>query len=185
MKILHSKPAECTFAQLVDGLPFGKVALASKLLRYEEPVHQHKEPCPGATHKARAFRDSFVLASLGLPVEVLKRYQDIPAGFPASKLTLIELVVAAVHRLAMLIHREKTSGVFTRRRTPLFTRAVLSLCGTIIENPDITTPRLSACMTIQTQHSAPMVWRISPVTGQRTGYLAVSSSSAGEKVEQR
>lgn len=106
MNILHSKPAEFTFAQLVDGLPLAKVALASKALRYEEPVTEHEQLCPGAMDKVRAFRDSFNPASLDLPVEVLRRYQDIPAGSRASKLPLIELVVVAVHRLAVLVHRE-------------------------------------------------------------------------------
>ncbi|KAG8166868.1 hypothetical protein KVR01_002557 [Diaporthe batatas] len=117
MNILHSKPAEFTFAQLVDGLPLAKVASVSRALRYEEPVRNHKELCPGAMDKVRALRDTFDPASLDLPVEVLRRYQNIPAGSRASKLPFIELIVVAVHRLAVLIHRE---GNLHKEKDPTF-----------------------------------------------------------------
>lgn len=104
--LLHSKPAEFTFAQLVDGLPLRKVAYSSVALHFEMPVIDHEELCPGAMDKARAFRDQFDPASLFLPVDVLRRYQDIPAGSRASKLPFIELVAVAVHRIAVLVHKE-------------------------------------------------------------------------------
>ncbi|POS70965.1 hypothetical protein DHEL01_v210642 [Diaporthe helianthi] len=117
INILHSKPAEFTFAQLVDGLPLAKVASTSLALRCGDPVREHKTLCPGAMDKVRAFRDSFDPASLDLPVEVLKRYQDIPAGSRASKLPFIELVVVAVHRLAVIVHRE---GSLHKENDPTF-----------------------------------------------------------------
>ncbi|KAH8787849.1 hypothetical protein F5883DRAFT_350454, partial [Diaporthe sp. PMI_573] len=115
--ILHSKPAEFTFAQLVDGLPLEKVAHSSVALLFESPVREHETLCPGAMDKARAFRDSFEPASLDLPVDVMKRYQDIPAGSRASKLPFIELVVVAIHRIAVLVHKQ---GSLHKEKEPTF-----------------------------------------------------------------
>lgn len=115
--ILHSKPAEFTFAQLVDGLPLEKVAHSSVALLFESPVREHETLCPGAMDKASAFRDSFEPASLDLPVDVMKRYQDIPAGSRAPKLPFIELVVVAIHRIAVLVHKQ---GSLHKEKEPTF-----------------------------------------------------------------
>ncbi|KAK2602871.1 hypothetical protein N8I77_009373 [Diaporthe amygdali] len=56
--------------------------------------------------RTRAFRDDFDPFSLDLPVQVLERYQCIPAGSWASKLPFIELVAVAIHRIAVLIYKQ-------------------------------------------------------------------------------
>lgn len=103
--VLHSRAAEITFAQLVDGLPLGKVADFTGGVLFHEVVLQHKTLCPGALDRARAFRDKFDPASLDLPVEVLERYQGLPAGSRASKLPFVELVAVAIHRIAVLLYQ--------------------------------------------------------------------------------
>lgn len=113
--VLHSKAAEFTFAQLVDGLPLDKVARATRGMVFHMAVYEHETLCPGALEKARTFQDKFDLASLDLPVEVLWRYQGIPAGSRASKLPFVELVAVAIHRIAVLLYRQgsmhKQSGL--------------------------------------------------------------------------
>lgn len=105
--VLHSKAAEMTFAQLVDGLPLKKVAHSTKGgLLFHNVVNEHETLCPGALDRARKLRDDLDPASLDLPIEVLQRYQGIPAGSRASKLPLVELVAVAIHRIAVLLYRQ-------------------------------------------------------------------------------
>lgn len=115
--VLHTNAAEFTLAQLIDGLPLRKVAHSTKGVHFHECVIEHKTLSPGAMDKAREFRDDFdPCAELDLPVDVLRRYQNIPAGSHASKLPLIELVAVAVHRLAGLMYLQ---GRFNKERVTL------------------------------------------------------------------
>lgn len=113
--VLHSKAAEFTFAQLIDGLPLRKVAHVTRGMLFHSAVYEHETLCLGALEKARIFRDSFDPTSLDLPVKVLERYQGIPAGSRASKLPFVELVAVAIHRIAVLVYRQgsmhKQSGL--------------------------------------------------------------------------
>lgn len=105
--ILHTKAAEITLAQLIDGLPLRKFAKLTHGISFHSCVHEHETLSPGAMDKFRELRDGFdVCAELDLPVEVLKRYQNIPAGSRASKLPLIELVAVAIHRIAGLLYEQ-------------------------------------------------------------------------------
>lgn len=104
--VLHSKAAEMTFAQLVDGLPLKKVAHSTRGVRFHKVVNEHETLCPGALERARKLRDDLDPARLDLPIEVLQRYQGIPAGSRASKLPFVELIAVAIHRIAVLLYRQ-------------------------------------------------------------------------------
>lgn len=49
-------------------------------------------------------------------VQVLQRYQEVPAGSRASKLPLLELVAVAIHHIAAELFR--LDGAFHKRDTP-------------------------------------------------------------------
>lgn len=104
--LLHSKAAEVTFAQLVDGLPLARFATSTQGMRWEPPILEHETLCPGVVERAKSFRDNLDPASLGLPVEVLERYQVKPAGSRESKLPFLELIAVAIHRIAVLLYNQ-------------------------------------------------------------------------------
>ena len=60
-RILSTKLAEITYAQILDGLPTGDVAYEARIEPYgAHPIdHAHNELCPGMLDKARGFRDAF------------------------------------------------------------------------------------------------------------------------------
>ncbi|KAG8164394.1 hypothetical protein KVR01_006312 [Diaporthe batatas] len=103
--VLRTKAAEFTLAQIIDGLPLKRIANLTVGGHYHKCVIEHTTLCPGALDRARELRDDFdPCTDLDLPVDVLKRYQNIPAGSRASKLPFIELVAVAIHRIAGLAH---------------------------------------------------------------------------------
>lgn len=175
--LLDSKAAEVTFAQLVDGLPLARFATATQGMRWEPSVLEHETLCPGVIERAKTFRDNLDPAGLDLPTEVLERYQAKPAGSRESKLPFLELIAVATHRIAVLLYKR---GSLHKELRPLVEETVSAT-----RFAPTTIRRHSVWISIPTQSSTQTAWPILPGTGQRTGSLAESSSSAGARVESR
>lgn len=118
--VLATDLAKLTFAQLVDGLPLWDIAidLSSQRHSSEEPVYKHKELCPGAMEKARAFHQKFNPLRLEIRSDALNRYQAVPVGSKSSKLPLIELIAVAVHALAVQVFKEVKGGFHSPEEWP-------------------------------------------------------------------
>ncbi|KAL1854941.1 hypothetical protein Daus18300_011261 [Diaporthe australafricana] len=102
--VLQTEIAEITFAQIIDGLPLKDVGLGTRGLHWET-LNDHEKLCAGVLEKAKAFLGDFTPLQMELQVEALRRYQKCPTDSSTSKLPLVELVVIAMHRIAMLLHK--------------------------------------------------------------------------------
>lgn len=70
MRILHTRLAEDTYAEILDGLP-----MAGTFMRFcgnveAHPSLNHKDLCPGVREKAREFRAGFEITTLHFPLFV-------------------------------------------------------------------------------------------------------------------
>lgn len=82
--ILSIDLAQLTFTQLVDGLPLWDVvfALDHYGLVEDEPVYKHRELCPGALDKTKAFREAFDPAMMEIRTDVSHSYLKITSHHP-------------------------------------------------------------------------------------------------------
>ncbi|ROW04699.1 hypothetical protein VMCG_04792 [Cytospora schulzeri] len=103
--VLSTDIVETTFAQIIDRLPLASVALTIRGIEFYEAIINHKALDPEAFLKVKALLRDFDIASLELQVEVLERYQRNTASSKASRLHLIELVVIAIHRIAIQVYK--------------------------------------------------------------------------------
>ncbi|KAK8030214.1 hypothetical protein PG993_011505 [Apiospora rasikravindrae] len=132
-RVVSTEIAEVTYAQLLDGLPLAEVAFESNYdpLHNKHPIRQvHQQLCPGIMEEARKFRDEFKLETLQfdakvrchsnscfcyhychlfssdkLTVKLLFEFQAAASGSRSFKNRLLELVVVAIHQLAVLLYR--------------------------------------------------------------------------------
>lgn len=108
--VLSTDITEVTFTQIIEGLPLRSTALgAGDAIEFHKYIINHETPDPDAVGKAKDFRRVFDPLSLEIQVDVLGRYQDLPAGSKASRMHLVELVAVAIHRIAVMLYKRGNS----------------------------------------------------------------------------
>lgn len=69
--LLSTPNAEFTYAQIADGMPTSDIYVTNHWFYEGFPVLDHKELCPGAMDRIRAFRSNFNIASLKFEPKVI------------------------------------------------------------------------------------------------------------------
>ncbi|KAI3400147.1 hypothetical protein diail_4379 [Diaporthe ilicicola] len=104
LRVLGSEPAIDTFAQIVDGLPIADVAWDKRhpgIFGDDRPIEVHASLCPGVKDKTSACLKQHDLHSLVFDPKLVQAYQDAPLASKAFHTRLIELVVIALHQIAV------------------------------------------------------------------------------------
>ncbi|POS75105.1 hypothetical protein DHEL01_v206505 [Diaporthe helianthi] len=104
LHILGSELARDTFAQIVDGLPIADVAWDKRhpgIFGDDHPIEAHATLCPGVKDKTSACLEQYDLHSLAFGPQTVQAYQNAPLGSKAFQTRLIELVVLALHQIAV------------------------------------------------------------------------------------
>ncbi|KAK4245686.1 hypothetical protein C7999DRAFT_42773 [Corynascus novoguineensis] len=114
-RVLSTEVAEFTYAQIIDGLPTGDVAVNSRdqPYGYDQHLHPiysaHDELCPGTIEEARQFRHEFQPEILAFDSKLLHEYRACSPGSRGFKIRLIEMVAVAVHQIAAILFDLNTS----------------------------------------------------------------------------
>lgn len=104
LRVLGSELAIDTFAQIVDGLPIADVAWDKRhpgIFGDDHPIEAHANLCPGVKDKTTACLEQYDLQSLVFDPKLVQAYQDTPLISKAFHTRLIELVVIALHQIAV------------------------------------------------------------------------------------
>lgn len=104
LHVLGSELAIETFAQIVDGLPIADVAWDKRhpgIFGDDHPIEAHATLCPGVKDKTSACLEQYDLHSLVFDPKLAQAYQDAPLASEAFHTRLIELVVIALHQIAV------------------------------------------------------------------------------------
>lgn len=103
-RVLGSELAIDTFAQIVDGLPIADVAWDKRhpgIFGDDHPIEAHASLCPGVKDKTSACLERYDLRSLVFDPKLVQAYQDAPLASKAFHTRLTELVVIALHQIAV------------------------------------------------------------------------------------
>lgn len=103
-RVLGSELAIDTFAQIVDGLPIADVAWDKRypgIFGDDHPIEAHASLCPGVKDTTGAYLEQYDLHSLVFDLKLVQAYQDAPMASKAFHTRQIELVVIALHQIAV------------------------------------------------------------------------------------
>lgn len=104
LRVLGSELSIETFAQIVDGLPIADVAYDKRhpgIFGDDHPIEAHASLCPGVKDKTIALLEEYNVNCLAFDPKLLQAYQDAPLASKAFHTRLIELVVIALHQIAV------------------------------------------------------------------------------------
>lgn len=104
LRVHGSELAIDTFAQIVNGLPIADVAWDKRhpsIFGDDHPNEAHASLCPGVKDKTSAYLEQYDLHSLVFDPKLIRAYQDAPLASKAIHTRLIELVVIALHQIAV------------------------------------------------------------------------------------
>lgn len=104
LRVLGSELAIETLAQIVDGLPIADVAWDKRhpgIFGDDHPIEAHASLCPGVKDKTSACLEQYDMHSLVFYPKLVQVYQDAPLVSKAFHIRLIELVVVALHQIAV------------------------------------------------------------------------------------
>lgn len=114
-RILSTDTAKHTYAQIIDGLPternYHLFHAPSNLFPFPR---DHQTVCPGAFRIYHLFKRRFDPLTLRFPQGLVKAFADTEEGTRPFDLRLIELLVIAVHELAVRFHSQPPCGEHTR-----------------------------------------------------------------------
>lgn len=103
-RVIGSELAIDTFAQIYDGLPIADVAWDKRypgIFGDDHPIEAHASLCPGVKDKTSAWLEQYDLHSLIFDPKLVQAYQDAPLASKAFHIRLVELVVIALHQIAV------------------------------------------------------------------------------------
>jgi len=109
LRVLGSELAIDTFAQIVDGLPIADVAWDQRypgIFGDDHPIEAHASLCPGVRDKTSAYLKQYDLRSLVFDPKLVQAYQNAPLASKPFHTRLIELVVIALHQIAVHLFKQ-------------------------------------------------------------------------------
>lgn len=128
LRVLGSELAIETFAQIVDGLPIADVAWDRRhpgIGGDDHPIEAHESLCPGVKDKTSASLEQYDLHSLAFDPKLVQAYQDAPLTSKAFHTRLIELVVIALHQIAVDLFKRGDLRSHTQQEIDTITSCVI------------------------------------------------------------
>lgn len=127
-RTLGSELAIETFAQIVDGLPIADVAYDKRypgIFGDDHPIEEHATLCPGVKEKACACLQQYDLNSLAFDPLIVQAYQDAPLASKVFHTRLIELVVIALHQIAVDLFKREDLRSHSQQEIDTITSCVI------------------------------------------------------------
>ncbi|KAK7709310.1 hypothetical protein SLS64_006222 [Diaporthe eres] len=128
LRVLGSELAIDTFAQIVDSLPIADVAWDKRhpgIFGDNHPIEAHASLCPGVKDKTSACLEQYDLHSLVFDAKLVQAYQDAPLASKAFHTRLIELVVIALHQIAVGLFKRDDLRSHSQQEIDTFTNCVI------------------------------------------------------------
>lgn len=128
LRVLDSEIAIETFAQIVDGLPIADVAWDKRhpgIFGDDHPIEAHASLCPGVRDKTSAYLERYDMRSLVFDPKLVQGYQDAPLASKAFHTRLIELVVIALHQIAVDLFKQDNLVPHTQQEIGKITNCVI------------------------------------------------------------
>ncbi|OAR01351.1 hypothetical protein LLEC1_07781 [Akanthomyces lecanii] len=100
LRILHTKVAELTFSEILDGIPTSASYFDFYHPQEGHPAISHTELCPGVLDRTRQLRDQLDPGTLHFSSSLLLSFQATELGTRDFSLRLIELLAVSCHQIA-------------------------------------------------------------------------------------
>ncbi|KAI1422801.1 hypothetical protein F5Y12DRAFT_799294 [Xylaria sp. FL1777] len=110
--VLSSDAAELTYGQIVDGLPLSDIETDSKhgSVDADHPIHtKHTELCPGVLERFREIWRAYDISCLKFDSTLIDGYKNASPGSTPFETRLVEMIVVAVHQIAVQLFKSETS----------------------------------------------------------------------------
>ncbi|KAM3427769.1 hypothetical protein MY4824_009225 [Beauveria thailandica] len=101
LHILHTKVAELTYSEILDGIPTSASYLDFYYQQEGHPAIGHTELCPGVLDRTLQLRHQLDPRTLHFSSSLLLSFQATQLGTRAFSLRLIELLAVSCHQIAV------------------------------------------------------------------------------------
>jgi hypothetical protein len=177
LRMLDSELAVDTFAQIVDDLPIADIAWGKRhpgIFGDDHPIEAHVSLCPRVKDKTSACLKQCNQHTLVFDPKLVQAYQDAPLASTAFHTRLIELVVIALHQIAVDLFKQEDLRSHSQHEIDAVTNCVIVPPKSPADNPQdyavTVPPRLTLSTTRITSiwRFTPKAWRILSGTGPKT-----------------